>query len=415
VTVLPTRRDPVSALVLLALGASAIAVLRWSALGDYPNDAGPALSGLAKGHLHAFLAARPAMGSLSLFVRAPFVALASAASASPLEVYRAGALPCVASLGLLAAWLARVAGARGTRGLGQVTIVLVAILNPLVRGALASGHPEELMTAGLCVGALVAACQGRASLTAVLLGLALCCKQWSVVAVLPVLLSLERRRLRALARATLVAAACTLPMLVASPGDFLANQLQLAHQRYLEPALNSWLWLLAPSVTKHLHVAGQPVTVHVARLTPTLVGLLHPLIIAIAIGLALAVWRRARGPIPPAEVFALTALIFVLRCALDTETMPYYHVALMLTVLAWEALRGGPLPARSLGGAVIAYLLFDVLEQRTSPRVGGMLYALCSIGVALWLIHALLARRAPGDRRVVLAGPAAMRAPFVAP
>src|SRR6202042_283087 len=171
--------------------------------GDYPSAAGPAMSALLGGHLHAFGVAHPAMGELSLLLRLPFAALSYLGHPSELSVYRWGVLPCMLCVAALALWLAAIARRRGMGSLGSWAIVGVALLNPLVSSAVGLGHPEELMTGSLCIASLVAALEGRLALCAVMLGLALACKQWSVVVILPVLLTLERDRLRAFGGALL--------------------------------------------------------------------------------------------------------------------------------------------------------------------------------------------------------------------
>jgi uncharacterized membrane protein len=66
--------------------------------------------------------------------------------------------------------------------------------NPLMLQALSIGHPEELLGAALCVGAVLAALHKRPWLAAVLLGLAVGNKAWAVLAIGPVLLALDQRR-----------------------------------------------------------------------------------------------------------------------------------------------------------------------------------------------------------------------------
>ena len=78
-----------AALIVLALLISAHAALSAATLGDYPNDAGPALAALLHGDLHAFANATPAMGDVSLLVRAPFAAIAYLGHPTPLQVLQA--------------------------------------------------------------------------------------------------------------------------------------------------------------------------------------------------------------------------------------------------------------------------------------------------------------------------------------
>src|SRR5436190_20843547 len=70
---------------------------------DYPTDAGPAISALARGDVHGFVTATPQMGPVSLFARAPLAAVAP----TELWAYRAGALLCLLALVALLVGLVR--------------------------------------------------------------------------------------------------------------------------------------------------------------------------------------------------------------------------------------------------------------------------------------------------------------------
>ena len=106
------------------------------------------------------------------------------------------------------------------RGAGRGTIAIVVGLcaaNPITLRALDIGHPEELLGAVLCAGAVLAALRGRATLAGVLLGLAMANKAWAVLAVGPVLLALPERRRRSLLIAGAIAIAFVPPLLLAAP------------------------------------------------------------------------------------------------------------------------------------------------------------------------------------------------------
>ncbi len=128
-----TRHVPAFA-SLLAAGALLSACVRAmiaAGPGDYPGDAGPALSALAHGNVGGFFSHQPAMGALPQFVRAPFALLAGAFHDSAIGIYRWGDLPCLISVAILAVWLARVAANRGMARSGQVLIVCICMFNPL--------------------------------------------------------------------------------------------------------------------------------------------------------------------------------------------------------------------------------------------------------------------------------------------
>jgi hypothetical protein len=397
---------PTTPLVVAALAASLYVALSTRGLGDYPGDAGPAMHALLQGDLHGFSTSSPAMGTLSLVVRLPFAALAYLGSPTEPAIFRWGAFPCVAAMGLLGVWLAGLARVRGTGLVGQVTIVALAIFNPFVQSALGMGHPEELLTASLAIGAVVAAVEQRSLLSGVLLGLAVATKQWAVIAAFPVVAVLDGDRIRALAGAAAVTALCTLPAFALAPGVFLANNFALLHEHYLEPSAWSWLFPVAPRVTVHL--AGG--LVHRGpRLDAGIVGLLHPLIIATGAAIALMLRRLDRGRRTVDRIFAAVALMFLLRCTLDTETMPYYHAPLFAVLLAWDVMRGENLPIRALGAAAVGYALFDRLTPAAvGPDATAWLYAGVTL-TAVWLLAAVLAgaggrARAPATVRARLGG-----------
>lgn len=391
-------------LALAALLLSVHAAFVANALGDYPTDGGPPLADLLHGKLLAFAHARPAMGDLSLLVRTPFAALAYLGGhASALSVYRWGTLPCVLGVAALALWLARLARARGSSRAGQWAIVLVALLNPLVSSAIALGHPEELMTASLVVAALVAALERRTVLAAVLLGLALACKQWSVVAVLPVILAAEQRaRLRALLGALATAVLVSLPPAALAPSSYVHDQLFLAGGIRRSPSVWSWLWPLAPETTRHVLVEGSDATVTGHRLPLLVARLVHPLLIGVDLLVAAIVAARQRLPLRRDQAFALLGLVLLLRCTLDTETMPYYHLTLLLDVLAWDALAGLRLPLRGLAGALLAWVLFDRLTPALIGGGASLLYGAITVALALLLARACLRTGAPVRRVATL-------------
>ena len=227
-------------LALAALAAASVIALRAPGFGDYPSDAGPALTAIAHGSIGGFFSHQPAMGSVSLFVRAPFVMLGAALHDSPFGLYRWGDLPCMLAVALVAIWMARVAGRRGTGRGGQIVIVAVCLLNPLINDALYFGHPEELLTTALAVGALLAACDRRVVLAAVLAGLAVASKQWALLIICPTLLVLERDRIRAAWLMLTVAAGSTAPMVL---GNFAAFRNAIHYISTPQPVTTVFTWM----------------------------------------------------------------------------------------------------------------------------------------------------------------------------
>src|SRR3954453_7789960 len=171
----PGRFSFASAALLAALMALATGIGT-----DYPMDAGPAISALARGDVHAFVSTPVQMGPLSVLLRAPVAALVGPDS---IWAYRLGALVCLLALVALAALIAP----RVSAGTGLVAALLL-ILRPGTVDALHLGHPEEPLGAALCVTALLLA-RDHPIGSGIVLGAALATKQWALIAIAPVLIA----------------------------------------------------------------------------------------------------------------------------------------------------------------------------------------------------------------------------------
>lgn len=307
------------------LSAVAVSLYR-GGLGDYPKDAAPAVDALAGGHVLRALTVRPQplMGPVATVVRAPFVAIAHAFGGGELAAYRAGTIPCLVAAGLLAVWLLQVFPAR--RPAVGLLAVLLAVGSPAAVDALDVGHPEEVLAAALTVGAVVAAMRSRPVAAALLLGLALATKQWAVIALPPVLLAAGRPRRRVGAGAVGLALALTLPQAIADPGGFVSVS-QHAATSTNDVFVQSWWYPLAHTLPGWL-----------AQLT-------HPAIVLAAVPATILAHRRG---IRADGVLPLLALLFLVRCVLDPVDNFYYHLPLLLTLLAWDLQMRRVLPWASL-------------------------------------------------------------------
>ena len=376
-------------LVLGALLAGALVTLRAPGFGDYPTDAGPALGAIAHGHFGAFFSHQPAMGAVSLWVRAPFVILAAALHDSPLGVYRFGDLPCVLSVALAAAWMAQIAGRRGTSRIGQVLIVAVCLFNPLIDDALYFGHPEELLTASFAVGALLAAGQRRLVLAAVLAGLAVATKQWALLIVCPALLVLERERIRAALLMLAVAAGTTLPLVI---GNFTAFRYTLNYIATAQGVTTnmSWLYPFSPAkVVRLSYIFGGARNVNAHTVLAIVAELDHPLIIWLGVAIPFLVWLFRGRELSVEAMLLAVALVFVLRCALDPETEPYYHLALLFTLVALDATAGRRIPLAGLAGAAGAFTVLDRFPSYFSVQAVNLIYIATTLIAAALLVRAL--------------------------
>jgi hypothetical protein len=74
------------------------------------------------------------------------------------------------------------------------------------------------------------------------------------------------------------------------------------------------------------------------RVSNTDAHLAHALVVAIALALTLA-WWRAGGPASRETLFLLLAAILLARCFLDAGDHIYYHVAVALSLLGYDAIR----------------------------------------------------------------------------
>jgi hypothetical protein len=103
--------------------------------------------------------------------------------------------------------------------------------------------------------------------------------------------------------------------------------------------------------------------------------------------LALALWRRRVDPL------ALLALVFLLRCVLDPVDNEYYHLPLLLALLAYET-RGrrdlNGIPAMTLFASLGLWLTFDVLDVHgAAPALTNAVYLSWTGVVGIYLVHAL--------------------------
>ena len=385
-----TGAKPINSLAVQGLAlavvfaASVWIALANSALGDYPQDAGPALDALLRWDLSGFLSTHPDMGVVSLLVRWPFAALGG----DELSVYQWGSVPCVLAAGLLGLYLARLAGRRGSGSGTQVVLVTLCLVNPLTFSALQYGHPEEILTAALAVGAVAVASQGHSGRATLLLGLAIASKQWAVIAALPVLMALPSRRVSAGAGAAAIALGLTLPTFIADPGSFLETQRSLAVESQYVGPWNAWFPLTDPTVHEVPGISGSVETYYassfVARFS-------HPLIILLALALpaALALRRRATR-LSGSDAMALLALLALVRCVLDPVDNIYYHEPFLLALIGCDALSRPGLPLRGLAGAAAFELLLRLEPPYVEVHLFNLVYLALAAVAAFGLGTALL-------------------------
>lgn len=319
--------------------------------GDWSVAGRPAVHALAHGEVDRFFSSNTLMGPFAILVETPFAALSGGGA---LSEYRWASLPCLFAVGILGLYLASLARRRGASPLTQLLIAVLCLVNPLTFEALENGHPEELLTAALAVGAIATASQGQRGRTAVLLGLAIASKQWALVAVLPALMALPSPRLKAGLGAMAIAAVCILPKFAASPATFTRNQGDAAQTPSYVTPLNVW-YPLATETTEKYRVGSIELVANVHHAPEFARTFAHPLVILLGIALPvlLALRRRTWG-LTGADAMALFALLALLRCALDPVDNLYYHFPLLLALIGWDALAAKGLPVRALTGGGVA-------------------------------------------------------------
>jgi hypothetical protein len=359
--ILPWALALAGAAILLKLGAPTEDVY-WS---DFNNEAWPAFERLIAGDLHGFLTASPVAYAGSMVVRAPFAALAGALGFDSMPaVYRAGALPCLLALATLAVHLARRARKDHPESRWWMLVIGLAAASPIAWTSVWFGHPEELLATALAVGAILAALGGRAVLAGALLGVAVASKQWAVLAVLPCVLAAPRHHVRLLAAAAGAGAAAMLPVMLADPGAYATAQQSISSSaQWFRPRQLWWPF----GVPAPASLGAPPGT----AVTPDwLVPIAKPLIVALAVPLS-ALWLRRRRA--RADALLLFALLMLARCVLDPWNMVYYHLPLVIALLAWEVASKRRIPTLALATTAAVWLTFNTYDA--------------PFGYAPWLVY----------------------------
>jgi hypothetical protein len=361
--------------------AAAVLVVARPGLGDYaqlsaanPDNAAPALDALVRGEFARVPSVQPVMGPVSLLVRAPFAAAGHALGDRTLE-YRLGALACLWALAALALLLAVRVRRRDGGIVAPAAIVLVVVANPLALAALDAGHPEELLAGALAAAAVLAAADGRATVTGLLIGLAVATKPWAALAAPPALLALRTGRRRALLLAVGVFAALVAPLAAADPHRLLDGTRHLAHAVRVYPA-SAW-WPLAIDHAAPAHEWAMPwgLTRSAGQL---LVG-------ALALGAAVVHARRSRG-LRGEAALALLAALLLARCVLDPMDLGYYAAPCIAALAAWDASHRRGLPIAALLASVLGWA--TVLHPVASAPLASALFLAWSVPLALALLGA---------------------------
>jgi hypothetical protein len=383
------------AIVAIVASAAAVTLLAWAAgagstvarLNDFYREVAPAYTALVHGHVLHFLQLAPAYGG-SLVLRAPFAVLPALWGASQRALFFWSAVPCVLADAAFCVWLAAQPRRGGISWGSRLVPVGFCVFSPVIIVALFDGHPEEVLGAVLCVGAVVLASDGRAGWAGVLMGLAVANKPWALVVVPVFLAALPAQRLRALLIAAATASVVLAPIFVARDhGLSAAANGSVIGNVFNPPQLlwwfgrNSWI-------------------VHESR----------PLIVAISAALAV-LWRARRALRRPTAsglhgALLLLTLVLLLRAALDPWNNLYYHVPFLFALIALEVRAGrAPVVMAAYTFALlflvpIAWPIHTSYDLRAGVYAALVLPMIVGLAIKLYAPGRGVLSLLPGGRRV---------------
>lgn len=364
---------------LIGLIAAVGVVFSSSQVGDYVlaeavQNPAPSIQALAGGSVRGFVDLHPVMGSFSLLLRAPLVALSDVLGGDHLLGYRLGALSCFIPALIIGSWLAREIEARGRSRLEAMASSVLVVINPITLDAVRMGHPEEVLGGALAVLAVVCAARGRSMQAAVALGLAIGTKQWTLLAVLPTLLAAPAPSRRTIAT---VAGTVGIVLSLGAPLADWVDYREKAHvlgQTSTVSRYSAW-----STVSRQADIvvpgADAPVTIHQLPrgLSREDISLLIPAACAV---LVLVAARRRRWRLGEEEAMALLAISFVLRVALDSTVLLYYSAPMVLA-LSWSEMRRRGLPLGTALAVVFMWQLFRQVNVLPEPLDVGLFLGGC--------------------------------------
>ena len=334
----------------VALAGLAVGItVRYGLLGDYEADAAPAFEALSRGHVQEFFTSNALMGPFALLARAPFVLAANVGDTSMLDGYRWGAVACLLASVVLALVVVRLMRRAGQPTYACVIAAVLLVANPLVVKALQFGHPEEMLGAALCTGAMIAAMGRKGVLAAIMFALALTTKQWALVIVGPMVVAVlvyGLPRLRFAAVLLITGLAVVGPFFLSDPAGFVDGQ-----ERAGSIPVTSWqpaspysVWYpVTPAKDVQIRPVDGRSVVRVRPVPPFVAGIAKQLIVISAFLLTVPLLLR-RKRLSAADPLLFLAFVLLLRCTLDPFDNPYYHLPFLFAFLAWESLsvRGAP-------------------------------------------------------------------------
>ncbi len=198
---------------------------------------------------------------------------------------------------------------------------LLACLPPLASALVRYLHPEDIYAMAMILAALGAAVRSRWLVAGLLIGIACCFKQFSLLPAVPLLVAAPRRgRLRYAIGASAAAAAILVPLAACMGSRMLAVMRGVdATPTFVGSALVGRLGLHALAVTM------------VARVLP------------LAVAGAVALWARSRlgdAVASPGPLVALVAVSLVLRLVFEVSLFGYYFLATVVMLIVLDVALG---------------------------------------------------------------------------
>lgn len=363
---------------------------------DFVEESGPAVQRLIAGDLHGFLAHTPVYGG-SLLLSAPALALGGALGGL-YTAYRFEALFCLAVVSALALALARIQRAEGRSTFSRWLLIAVLVASPAADWALKKGHPEELITAALCVGGMLLVVRGRIVGGAILLGLAVVCKQWALLALPIAFVVAPGHRWRFSIATAAAALALSVPFLLTSTGKFVALNKGVVSAPFIFHPQQIWwtlhLYYWRPLGSPHSTIFGRAPIALVADYSHPLIGLLAAL-------LAIAYWIRRRH-LQPSDALLLLSLALLLRCMLDPWNTFYYQLPFLLALAAWEVNSHRGAPLLTLAASIVLWTGFRPVNITANGYTSNLFFVIWTVPAAIWM----------GWRALRLPNPLASRARY---
>src|SRR5205823_2840520 len=107
---------------------------------------------------------------------------------------------------------------------------------------------------------------------------------------------------------------------------------------------------------------------------------LKPAIVISAVPLTAFAWRRGGGS---RAALPLLALLFLVRCVFDPQTQYYYHLPLVLTLLAWDVQMRRRAPYATLA-TVAALLVTNSYVGAYSLYAGSVVYFIWTLALTAY-------------------------------